>query len=358
MSTTPIERVRKLIALTASPNEHEARNAAALACRIIRESNGAIVLAAGAAPPTPAARPAPPPAPPPAYYQASVEATTPGDAFRDFMRDLDERMRAAAGVPRTPEPPPDDPFEWRVRPDFKTSVNFGAAFRPTSGPRMERVPCKSCGRMKKSGMICEGCVSDARRSHAHVDSPVDCRACGQAFPLDTIIYGDEGGERIRCKCGHVQPWGKRPAAPRAESAGRGCLACGRYTEVPDAAHSWTCGHCGRTSEVAGRVWASKPPVTPGPTIDLRPRGRRWTAEERAAIKAGLASGKLTIVHTVLTTAPKWGRCEKCGEEIEAGARVAVPDEISVGWAVHDIRGVMVHADCRKSWYEAKREVSR
>jgi hypothetical protein len=36
---TPIvERVRKLIALTASPNEHEARAAAFLACRLIREN--------------------------------------------------------------------------------------------------------------------------------------------------------------------------------------------------------------------------------------------------------------------------------------------------------------------------------
>jgi hypothetical protein len=40
---TPIvQRVRKLVALTASPNEHEARAAAFLACRMIREHGLAI----------------------------------------------------------------------------------------------------------------------------------------------------------------------------------------------------------------------------------------------------------------------------------------------------------------------------
>jgi hypothetical protein len=38
-----VDRVRKLVALAASPNEHESRSAAAMACRLIREHGLAVV---------------------------------------------------------------------------------------------------------------------------------------------------------------------------------------------------------------------------------------------------------------------------------------------------------------------------
>ncbi len=73
MSTT--ERIEKLIALSGSENEHEARSAAYLACKLIREGGFRVVAAAPEAPPwlddfvppgwTAAPRPPPPRRPAP-----------------------------------------------------------------------------------------------------------------------------------------------------------------------------------------------------------------------------------------------------------------------------------------------------
>lgn len=66
-----MDRIEKLIALSASENEHEARSAAYLACKLIREGGYRVVAsapdpwadhfagAAWAAPPRPAGRPSP-----------------------------------------------------------------------------------------------------------------------------------------------------------------------------------------------------------------------------------------------------------------------------------------------------------
>lgn len=62
------ERAMKLVMLASSPNEHEARTAAFLACRMIREGKLLLLspedprLRARAAPPPPPPRPEPPPA--------------------------------------------------------------------------------------------------------------------------------------------------------------------------------------------------------------------------------------------------------------------------------------------------------
>lgn len=69
----PLERVQKLIALAGSPNENESRNAAAEACRLIREHKLVVSEPGGASPPTSfpwdwfgfSPTPPPPPASPP-----------------------------------------------------------------------------------------------------------------------------------------------------------------------------------------------------------------------------------------------------------------------------------------------------
>jgi len=89
--TSVVERVRKLVALAASPNENEARNAAALACRLIREHGLELVDA----------RP-PPRAPPPAAepnfwaeHRAKVERDMREAAERIRRREEEERARRA-----------------------------------------------------------------------------------------------------------------------------------------------------------------------------------------------------------------------------------------------------------------------
>ncbi|MDB4943295.1 MAG: hypothetical protein JWP97_2829 [Labilithrix sp.] len=92
MST--LARIEKLIALTASESEHEARSAAYLACKLIREGGFRVVAreaertedpfaAAGWRPwPSPPRRPPSPPRPPPDLRPRRVVASTIARARR------------------------------------------------------------------------------------------------------------------------------------------------------------------------------------------------------------------------------------------------------------------------------------
>lgn len=70
-----VDKIMRLVALASSPNEHEARTAAWMACKAIRE--GGLVLvpveSARQRPPPPPPRPEPPPRP--NYADAKAKAT-------------------------------------------------------------------------------------------------------------------------------------------------------------------------------------------------------------------------------------------------------------------------------------------
>lgn len=107
MTTTKIlERVRQLVALTASPNENEARNAAALACRLIRDHKLEIVDRD----PKPGNVSPPPPSPPRRPSSPIDFEWVPID-FETMRRAMEDLLRDVGGpfpfdVDRPPRRPP------------------------------------------------------------------------------------------------------------------------------------------------------------------------------------------------------------------------------------------------------------
>ncbi len=73
-----VDKIMRLVMLASSPNEHEARTAAWMACKAIREGGLMLVPveSARSRPPPPPPRPEPPPPPPrSSYADAKAKAT-------------------------------------------------------------------------------------------------------------------------------------------------------------------------------------------------------------------------------------------------------------------------------------------
>ena len=124
-----IDRIEKLIALAGSANEHEARSAAYLACKLIREGEYRI-----------------------------VEAQAAEDPWRAFH---DAWAAEPAPVPRAPRRPPPDP-----RPRRRVPCEVARARR--SGQ------CAVCGEPYEEGsdVALPALADDARLGATHAD----CRA--------------------------------------------------------------------------------------------------------------------------------------------------------------------------------------
>lgn len=84
--SSSIERIQKLIALSGSANEHEARSAAYLACKLLREGDYRIVDASEPADPWSA------------FREAAARAAAPVRAERRPARDVRPRRRVPCEV--------------------------------------------------------------------------------------------------------------------------------------------------------------------------------------------------------------------------------------------------------------------
>ncbi len=154
-----VAKVEKLIALSASSNENESRNAAAMACRLIREHR--LSLRSSAAPPASAPRPTPPGGPGYASWADIFRAAAAGVPFDPF--DINYGGR----VSRNPPPPAKEPWAakpkpppeaWPWREDVSTA-NYdcgGCTRKVAPGDRFfypkngrVRILCARCGKCNK-----------------------------------------------------------------------------------------------------------------------------------------------------------------------------------------------------------------
>jgi hypothetical protein len=134
-----IERIRKLIALSGSANEHEARSAAYLACKLIREGDYRVVSA---------------------ETESHAEVDPWPGPFAAAWAHATRAHHVRYEPPPPPRPPPD------TRPRRRVPCDIGQAFR--SGI------CAVCGEEYERGSDVASPIlaSDAYLGSAHAD----CRA--------------------------------------------------------------------------------------------------------------------------------------------------------------------------------------
>ena len=160
-----VDKIRKLIALTTSPSVEEARTAASLAVKLIREHNVELTLptspADRPAPPPPSARrnpppprqpPPPQPSPPPKDPRTADEASARAawDAWNGVPKDW------GFGGPRTADTAADEAYAtWAASNAAHQRAQAGGPSRKPSGSRRIeakfRGRCRTCGEPYEEG---------------------------------------------------------------------------------------------------------------------------------------------------------------------------------------------------------------
>lgn len=226
--TTALDRVRKLIALTASPNENEARNAAMLACKLIREHKLDVVSTSAA----PSAQAAP-------STPESPRATTPAD-WNNWVQEVFSQWRTTGyvghqGRAREPEP-----------------KEYGGPVGPSH--RRSTVVCRTC---RDAGEVavgayriqCPDCMVVNWSTNAVTDV---CRICWGKRK----VWGYDGvlGPCSECSGFGSAPRAARPSKPEEPTKPtRRCDECGGAGVTYETAFPSPCEACDGTGE-----WRDKP----------------------------------------------------------------------------------------------------